>query len=712
MESSASLAPLPITPGIPRLIPSMVRDRSPRLTETIRRLVTGQHPLSEMWFSLKTLIAALLAYYIALSIQLERPFWSVITCYIVAQPLTGALLSKGVFRLVGTVIGAAVAVLLVPQLVDAPELLVLALALWLGACSYLAALDRRPRSYLALLAGYSAIIVALPTVDATDSIFEVAVARVQEIGIGILSVSLVHALLFPRPVWDPLRDRLDGILTDVGAWLGDALALQPRPQAVLWRDRRKLVSDLHDLHQLSTHLPYDMTSPAIVPARLRDAEIQLGLLLPLASAVEDRLLALGEAGDFGEDAAALDEDLVRLIEDVRGWSLPGAGQGHQALIARARALEPDLSGGESWPDLLRLSLLDRLASLVQAHAAARNLRDHLLDSAAGVPEAAGPAFSADEAGRRALHRDHPMALRAAATTTLTVITACAFWIATAWPEGAAAVVTAAILCALFSHLDVPVRAAGHAFLGTLGAAGAAGVFAFGLLPAVSSFEMLALLLSPFLLLLGWVLANPRRTPLGVGAVLAFPGLAGLGVAYDSSVETYANQALAQIFGSLLACLMLALLRNTRADTVARRLARAGWVELARRTRARQPSATTAWISRMLDRMVLLGPHLATLANGGALADDRLRDIRIGMALDDLQRVGVEAQGRQARQIAVIEGRLRQQLGRARSLGVLEADPRLSRAIEAALAEARRLPPSAQKRSLLLALVGLSRNLSF
>ncbi|HWU04044.1 MAG TPA: FUSC family protein, partial [Novosphingobium sp.] len=139
--------------------------------------------------------------------------------------------------------------------------------------------------------------------------------------------------------------------------------------------------------------------------------------------------------------------------------------------------------------------------------------------------------------------------------------------------------------------------------------------------------------------------------------------------------------------------------------------RAGWQELATKTQPRTTPQTTAWISRMLDRMVLLGPHVATLGNGDALTCDRLRDIRIGMALDDLQRVGQDAGLRQARRSAVLSARLRKQFLSARKTGVLEVDQTLCRMIERALASANRLPASPAKRSLLLALVGLSRNLS-
>ena len=61
-------------------------------------------------FSLKCFLAAMLALYVALSIGLERPYWAFLTSYIVAQPLAGAVISKAIFRAIGTIVGAAFSV--------------------------------------------------------------------------------------------------------------------------------------------------------------------------------------------------------------------------------------------------------------------------------------------------------------------------------------------------------------------------------------------------------------------------------------------------------------------------------------------------------------------------------------------------------------------------------------------------------------------------
>ncbi len=104
-------------------------------------------------FAVKCLLAALIAFYAAAWIGLARPYWAVATSYVVAQPLSGAVLTKAVYRVIGTLLGAAAAVVLVPAFVNEPMVLSVALAVWLGVCVYLALLDRTSRSYVFLLAG-------------------------------------------------------------------------------------------------------------------------------------------------------------------------------------------------------------------------------------------------------------------------------------------------------------------------------------------------------------------------------------------------------------------------------------------------------------------------------------------------------------------------------------------------------------------------------
>ncbi|MFB3128779.1 MAG: FUSC family protein, partial [Lysobacteraceae bacterium] len=124
-----------------------------------------------MLFSLKCLLAASLGLYDSLRIGLNRPFWVVGTVYLVSQPLSGATLSRGLFRLLGTVGGAVATVALVPRFANAPLVLSAALATWMALCLYLAMLDRTPRAYAFLLAGYTTSLIGFPAAMVPGEVF-------------------------------------------------------------------------------------------------------------------------------------------------------------------------------------------------------------------------------------------------------------------------------------------------------------------------------------------------------------------------------------------------------------------------------------------------------------------------------------------------------------------------------------------------------------
>lgn len=136
---------------------------------------------ADLIFAVKTFAAAMLAFVIALWLDLPRPYWAMATVYITSQPLAGATSSKALYRVLGTLTGAAASIAIIPTFVDAPELLCLVIALWVGLCLYLSLLDGTPRSYTFMLAGYTVALIGFPEVSTPGNIFDDAVARVEEI---------------------------------------------------------------------------------------------------------------------------------------------------------------------------------------------------------------------------------------------------------------------------------------------------------------------------------------------------------------------------------------------------------------------------------------------------------------------------------------------------------------------------------------------------
>ena len=148
---------------------------------------SGSHWL----FTVKTFVAGMTALAVSFWLDLPRPYWALASVYIASQPLSGATTSKAAYRAAGTLLGAAGAVLMVPNLVDTPLALALAMSIWAGLCLYLALLDRTPRGYVFMLAGYTAAIVGFPAVDAPETIFDLALSRTEEILVGIACAALV-----------------------------------------------------------------------------------------------------------------------------------------------------------------------------------------------------------------------------------------------------------------------------------------------------------------------------------------------------------------------------------------------------------------------------------------------------------------------------------------------------------------------------------------
>src|ERR1700733_14790759 len=233
-------------------------------------------------FSVKTFVGAMLALWIALRMGLDRPYWAMATAYIVAQPLTGAMRSKAAYRFYGTVLGAIATLVLIPNLVDAPVLLIAALSLWVGGCIYFAVLDRTPRSYVFLLAGYSVALIGFPLVDAPDTVWDVVLARVEEITLGVACTTVIGSIVFPIPLGPALTARLDKWIGDAAEWSLDVLSTAPE-SATTAAARRKVAGDAGEVAMLATHLAYDISNLQTATMPVAILHQRLLLLLPVVS---------------------------------------------------------------------------------------------------------------------------------------------------------------------------------------------------------------------------------------------------------------------------------------------------------------------------------------------------------------------------------------------------------------------------------------------
>jgi uncharacterized membrane protein YccC len=631
-------------------------------------------------FSAKTFAAAMLAYYIALRIGLPRPSWAIITAYLVSQPSAGASLSRGIYRLAGTLVGAAATVAILPTFVGEPIVCSLVLACWIGFCLFLSLLDRTPRAYAFVLAGYTASLIGFPGVSEPQAIFDTALVRVQEIGLGILCAVLVHRFALPRPMTGQFVAKVAATLRDARRLAGDALrgASDPQQRA----DRHRLALDLLALNGLATHLPYDPAAARPRRETLRHLHDRLARLLPLATEIEARLTTTHPR-----------DSLADLLHDIGQW------------IDAAPTADRDVAA---------LLLIDR-AHQVRAAAYAEPAHEESLRSgnlAGHVAELVGLLHDCDLLGREIAkdrptqdgserfvgtsatgyvhHRDPVLAGRIATGATLGILAGCLLWIWSAWPDGGLALSVLGVTCALFGNVDAPAPNVRKYMLGSLYGVLLSLAYSFVVLPRVTDFPTLVAVLAPAFLWGGSLQARPATAYMSLGITLTIPILSGLGARYAGDFAEALNASVALFVATGFGAASMALLQTLPADAAIDRLLRLSRRDVARRALGRGP-AEAGWTSLMVDRTALLLPRLGASKRSRAdTLDEMLRHLRIGHAAAGLRSVLCDAKDAIDQQARQLLGRLAKDLASGRDVHagtVAELDQRIATLMALAVADA-------------------------
>ncbi len=598
----------------------------------------------ELLFALKTFVGAMMALAFALWLGLDNPYWCMATAYIVAQPLTGAMRSKALYRFCGTFIGGVASVVLVPNLVNAPVLLCLGLSMWIGLCLYLSLLDRSPRAYLFMLAGYTAGIIGFPSVADPGDIFQTALTRVEEISIGIACTTLVGTVVFPRPLGPVLAARIQSWLKPAGDWAEAALAGREEDFEAR-AARRRMAAEAVDIGMMTSQLAYDTSALQSSVPQVRRLRLYVLSLMPVLSAIGDRVAQLRRMDGVTPPLQRVLRDCAAWIRNTENYDAAAA----DALDAEIARLQRDCDAELSWAGILRTSLLVRLHELVAMVRHSRAIRHHVVDHA--EPVTTVPGIGAVAAPAQV--RDHGLALLSALAAVLATLLVCAFWIFTAWPSGAGAAVMVAVACSFFAAQDDPAPAIALMLRNGVIVVVADAVYVFAILPRVETFAELMLVLLPAGLVIGVLVSRPAT--FGTGMVMGAVGstILALGNGYSGDFSGYANGGLGLIGGLAAALVVTRLIRSVGAAWSARRLLRAGWRDIAAAATVAGHQDRARLTGLMMDRLGLLMPRLAAVSPGADLAAaDVLVDLRVGLNVIGLQReiefLSVEEQRQAAR----------------------------------------------------------------
>ena len=580
-------------------------------------------------YSVRSFVAAMLAYYIALAIGLERPSWAIITVYIVSQTSVGASLSRSLYRLAGTVAGAGATVLIVPTLVNTPILCSVILAGWISFCLYLSLLERTPRAYAFVLAGYTASLIGFPAVSDPGTVFNIAIIRLQEITIGIVCAALIHRYILPTRISGLFNSKLAQTLQATRQRIADTLAGKSNAQS----EPLHLALALQFLQGVSHHIPYDFALSVPVRQARKALHDRLARLVIVNGELCDRLQAIAE----------MPADMQTLLDDVQAWltcddtgkrkKTADALQQRSAQLAQRHAAQ-----ALTFEEALRVNFLRYIVELMTLLQQCERLSDAIHHAKSA------PIQAEDHAAKGyVFHRDALSAARTALGAFVIILGGCLLWIYSAWPDGGTAVSILGVCCTLFGSFDTPAPHIVKYIIGSIWGVLISLIYSFALLPPLSDFPVLVAALAPVYLLAGSLQARPPTTFMAMGITLTLPVLCELGARYSGDFADAANTAIALFFATGFAVIGMSLLQTVQADAAINRLLKLCQRDIRRSVNGVFKGDETHWTNLMIDRAALLLPRLPRSGPSSARALESLvHFLRIGLCVMRLRRCDTPA----------------------------------------------------------------------
>jgi uncharacterized membrane protein YccC len=506
-------------------------------------------------FSLRTAAAAILALALAYWLELSDPQWATLTVYILAQPTVGAALAKGVWRAIGTLAGGVIGLVLVALFSQAPELLVAATVLLVGASFYAGARLRNYTSYGVLLAGYTMLLVAYEGSANPLGAWSIAVDRTTEILIGITCGTLASVVILPRYAGDALRTAQASTFNSLARYAATALRLST-PAAVFARQRRQMVAEVVSFDALCSFTLFETPELRTDQERVRRTVREFLVVLSIARGVFVRLDEFDNndtrkvRGRWRSTLEAIAARIEGIAADPAIWSDPHRPRreiwaARVALRNTVAELE-GLAGAVPFDALCEgLLILNRVSDLLDGLAMV------VVTGAASLRNRSTPLRKPRRKQRDCLGGQEALllGLRAAfATLVLSV-----FWMATGWSEGFTAVSGGAVMLFFAVNQDDP-QAGGRTYLVWSSVGILVGYLVIVLvLPYLQGFEALSVVLLLVLLPAGLMAGTPSRAWAGMALGGWMVAEIGFGNVFKPDALAYVNSAVALILG-MIGCL--------------------------------------------------------------------------------------------------------------------------------------------------------------
>ncbi|WP_111495107.1 FUSC family protein [Marinobacter bohaiensis] len=555
---------------------------------------------SAVIYAFKGVISMALALFVAMYLELDRPYWALVSAvFLQVRPESGLVIEKAICQIFGSAIGGVVGILILAYLMPYPMLALGCLTLWIGLNSAAGTMMHSTNFiYAFAMAGMTAaLVVILVMVNAStassQSVFEIAQARISEITVGAICAMLVSQLLWPVKVKDGLRGHARNVINKSLDYL--ALELDPEGSH---DDRHQHADEILETLMLLTD-----DSSAVVyegpegPGRARASNLLCNKVMSLLAVVQ--ILGRFQRNHAELMTPAFRELLARVREQFQAIAATDSyEEGYrlaQALRRRLLQYRSDHEASSPIESRMTQAALELVADLVlvlRAYNALENRDNTLLKAAKLKP-----------------HRDLLLGATNGFRTALVFLIGAFVWMQTASSAALMLMILPVVFSIMFARLPQGIQSfvLKRLLVGVMWAIPVSLFFALGLLAQSSGdFEILVLVLAgPYFA--GLLLLAERPTlPYGLGFCIPFTIITQPANNMSFSIDTSVSTALGLFVGVSVLFWVFRLVTPPDSLLMQRRLLKATAADLKDIDRHDQPED---WFNgRMGDRLLKLANY--------------------------------------------------------------------------------------------------------
>lgn len=536
-----------------------------------RQLLAFRPSKLDWIFAIKTFFAGMLALYLAFSLNLAYPIWAIGTVFVIANPYSGMVSSKSLYRVLGTLLGAIVSIAVTPFLINTPWLLTFFLAGWVGVCLYISMLDRTPRSYVFMLAGYTVVIICYNIIYLADTvaIFDMAIGRFLEITLGVVCSAVISTCFFPLHIGPALETRVSQSIQDIKLLFDQILlgeqSQKEKPQHNYTRLLGHITRDTSDIHVMAVHLSYEKSALQGMTKPLQEMLHQLTLLVANLVAISERMKQLDPIDmSYRANLIPMHTHIAEFLHDDQGIQ-------EQQLNDLPIQFDSDfnrlMAAARPEQHMALHSLKMDIRHFIQNVRAVKLIWQRIQGGDDSLPKSITPLTTQYPS----LHRDHGVALRGGISAFLVILLATSFWILSGWKAGFMLAEMAAISACILTAMDNPVPALKLFIRATIYAGIIVFIYAYGIFPHVSSFWELAVVLAPFIIFCLLLFPHPPLTGLGLPLIMGVIMGLNLHNTYTLDQIAFFDATIGTVIGPIISVYIIQMVRSMSPDITVQRI---------------------------------------------------------------------------------------------------------------------------------------------